>query len=177
MHKRPDIRLPDVEEDLTVLFMQEATALNAEIIPCSRETLQKVLNDAGVDLSTAVADADAAAILNDSRVSTYSPGLTHARMDQYTAGISCPDAGIAKTGTLVELSEQDGDRRISLLPDTHVAILPGSKLLPDLQAWLKRNGDLNQATFISGPSRTADIEKRIVIGAHGPKRLIILLLG
>ena len=98
-------------------------------------------------------------------------------------GVSCVDHAIADTGTLVLLARTGQARSISLLPPVHVAIVrPGQILssLDDLFPVLRHegNGELASAvTFITGPSRTADIELTLVVGVHGPQELHVVLLN
>ena len=100
-------------------------------------------------------------------------------------GVSGVDYGLADTGTLVLLAGKGQARSISLLPPVHIAIvrpeqiLSGlSDLFPLLRAKARaQGGDLSSAiTFITGPSRTADIELTLVVGVHGPQQLHVLLL-
>jgi L-lactate dehydrogenase complex protein LldG len=93
-------------------------------------------------------------------------------------GVFC---GIAETGTLMLLSGANTDARNSLLPDTHIAVVPASRIVRSLEdGWAllrKEHGDLpRQVAFVSGPSRTADIELTLVLGIHGPYRVHIILL-
>lgn len=91
-------------------------------------------------------------------------------------GINQVEFGIAETGSLVEISENIKKRLCSSLPEIHIAILPVKKILPDMKAVIK-NIDIAKIpylTVISGPSRTADIERVLTIGVHGPERVIIL---
>jgi len=98
-------------------------------------------------------------------------------------GISGVDYALADTGTLVLLACKGQARSISLLPPVHIAlvrprqILSGlSDLFPILRADAK-SSDLSSAiTFVTGPSRTADIELTLVVGVHGPQQLHVLLL-
>jgi L-lactate dehydrogenase complex protein LldG len=79
-------------------------------------------------------------------------------------------------------SRSAGGRALSVLPPHHVVVVRREKLLPDLQAGfelLKSKYAANYPSFISlitGPSRTGDIERILVLGAHGPKKLTILCL-
>ena len=89
---------------------------------------------------------------------------------------------LAETGTLVLLSGEEQSATTSLLPETHIAIVPTGRIVVSMEdVWeLMRNevGELpRQVNFISGPSRTADIEMTLVYGAHGPFRVHVLLLG
>lgn len=93
-----------------------------------------------------------------------------------TIGINQVDYGVAETGSIVEISEQVKKRLCSTLPEIHIAILPINKIEPDLESVMKKI-EINKIpylTVISGPSRTADIERVLTIGVHGPERLIIL---
>ncbi len=97
-------------------------------------------------------------------------------------GITAACCGIAETGTLLLLSGGDSPGATSLVPETHIALLPRACIVCDLEAAFARvraeHGALPRAlAFISGPSRTADIEQTIVIGAHGPRRVHIILIG
>ena len=92
-------------------------------------------------------------------------------------GVTSVVAGLAETGTLVLESGMGRSRLVSLLPPVHVALLPVSRLLPDIFTWqAARQGSLPaNLIFISGPSKTADIEQTLAVGVHGPKRLIVIL--
>jgi len=99
-------------------------------------------------------------------------------------GISGVDYALADTGTLVLFAAGPQPRSISLLPPVHVAILKSQQILPGLSELFpllgrEQNGNrkLSSAiTFITGPSRTADIELKLVVGVHGPQELHVLLV-
>jgi L-lactate utilization protein LutC len=98
-------------------------------------------------------------------------------------GLTGADYALADTGTLVLLSGNSGGRWLSLSPPVHVALLPAERILPGLDDFLdlfsKEEALLAQGsavTFISGASRTADIELNLVHGAHGPKELHVVTL-
>ena len=98
------------------------------------------------------------------------------------AGITECDALIAQTGSVLVTSRSAGGRALSVLPPHHVVLARREQMLPDLTAafdLLKRKYAENYQSFISfitGPSRTGDIERILVLGAHGPKKLTILCL-
>jgi L-lactate dehydrogenase complex protein LldG len=97
-------------------------------------------------------------------------------------GVTGCFCAIAETGTLVLCSSPATPAATSLLPETHVAIVPAARIVAGMEeAWgLARSefGELPRAVnFVSGPSRTGDIEQTIVIGAHGPYRVHILVVG
>jgi len=92
------------------------------------------------------------------------------------------DGGVAETGTLVLNSTSEDVRIATMLAETHVAVLPASKIKPDttaledeLNAMLKADAP-SYTAFITGASRTADIERVLAIGVHGPQELHILIM-
>ena len=103
-------------------------------------------------------------------------------LEECDAGISECDALVAQTGTVVVTSRTAGGRALSCLPPHHVVIARQSQLVPDLPAAFELikpkygNDYPSMISFITGPSRTGDIERILVLGAHGPKQLTILLL-
>lgn len=96
-------------------------------------------------------------------------------------GVTGAYCAIAETGTLMLLSGAQTPLAASLLPDTHIAVVSRSRIVRSMEdAWdlLRReHGQLpRQAAFVSGPSRTADIEMTMVLGIHGPYRVHVLLV-
>ena len=91
-------------------------------------------------------------------------------------GISQMDWGKADTGTLVQDATEVEKRLVSTLPLIHIALVATGKILPDLPALLTviDPRKMGYIAFITGPSRTADIERVLTIGVHGPQRLIIV---
>ena len=101
-------------------------------------------------------------------------------------GVSGIDYALADTGTLVLLTGRGRARSISLLPAVHIALIRPEQIisgLDDLFSLLREerglaSGALSSAiTFITGPSRTADIELTLVVGVHGPQELHAVLLS
>ena len=109
------------------------------------------------------------------------PPLRSHTNDIHTA-LTPVDWGIAETGTLVLDSSSEDVRIATMLSETHVALLPVSKIKPDvtaleneINAVLKADGSFYYA-LITGASRTADIERVLAIGVHGPQELHILIM-
>ena len=107
-----------------------------------------------------------------------SPGsLTEARL-----GITRCEYLIARLGTVMVSSKSSPGRKIHVFPEIHLVVGYTSQLLPDLrQAFQelkkKYNDDYpSMISVITGPSRTADIEKTLIIGAHGPKEIYVFLI-
>ena len=109
------------------------------------------------------------------------PASARAELLAAEVGVTCAQWGIAETGTLVLESAHERHRLVSLLPPVHVAILPSQALLGTLGEALaavrSSSGALasRTITFITGPSRTADIELTLVVGVHGPRELHVLV--
>jgi L-lactate dehydrogenase complex protein LldG len=97
------------------------------------------------------------------------------------AGLSRAVAAIAETGTLVVVTGADNPATLTLLPETHLVVLPKEAIVGSLEEALARvraAGPLPRSLMlISGPSRTGDIGGRLVLGAHGPRRLAVFLLS
>ena len=100
--------------------------------------------------------------------------------DGDAAGVTASFAAVAETGTLMLLSGPESPTRNNFLPDTHVVVLRASQVVASYEdGWdrLRAQGPMPRTVnFITGPSRTGDIEQRIVLGAHGPRRLHIVLV-
>ena len=97
-------------------------------------------------------------------------------------GITGCLCAVAETGTLVLVPGPQMHTATALLPDTHVVLLRTADIVATMEDAFARvraakRGFPRSVNFISGPSRTGDIEQTIVLGAHGPYRVHILLLG
>ena len=100
----------------------------------------------------------------------------------FDAGITSAQAAIAETGTLVLESETERHRLVSLLPPVHIAVVYARNIVLTIGDALRQlhSGDPKQMsraiTFITGPSRTADIELTLTVGVHGPKELHVIVI-
>lgn len=109
-------------------------------------------------------------------------GFDASDLEQCDAGVTECDALIAQTGSVLVTSSSAGGRLLSVLPPHHVVLARREQLLPDLPAafeLLKQKYGASypsMISFITGPSRTGDIERILVLGAHGPKKLTIFLI-
>ena len=103
-------------------------------------------------------------------------------LERLPVGISACEALIAQTGSVLITNRGCGGRALSVLPPHHIVIATMDQLLPDMLAGFDvikdRYGDSPPSliSFITGASRTGDIERILVLGAHGPKRLTIWLV-
>jgi L-lactate dehydrogenase complex protein LldG len=101
-----------------------------------------------------------------------------------TASLTGAFAGIAETGTLMLLSGSEHPSTLNFLPETHLVALPERAVVGSYEeAWESLRarygaGELPRTVnLVTGPSRTGDIEQKIQLGAHGPRRLHILLIA
>jgi L-lactate dehydrogenase complex protein LldG len=103
-------------------------------------------------------------------------------LESCDAALTECEALIAQTGSVLVSAPSAGGRALSVLPPHHVVLARRNQMVPDLGVALQRMQEKFMGhfpsflSFISGPSRTGDIERILVLGAHGPKRLTILLL-
>jgi L-lactate dehydrogenase complex protein LldG len=100
-------------------------------------------------------------------------------------GMTWARFGIASHGTLVEVIQDDAQKLVSCLPRVHIALLSSGSILPDFVSTMKEVGQTLRASpperrpvisLITGPSRTSDIESRLLYGVHGPLALKVLIL-
>lgn len=104
-----------------------------------------------------------------------------AACDSDLVGITGAFCALAETGTLMMCSGAQTPAAASLLPETHIAVVSRSRIVTGMEdAWALLRRDLDgmprAVNFISGPSRTADIEQTVTLGAHGPYRVHVILL-
>lgn len=178
-------------ESMFDLFKIKAEAVSAEVLRFhnGKEALAFIMDFltkegiAASDGSTAVwADCPFLLHLQQKQLLTRIPGLkfdvnrTSAAVAKI--GITQMEWAIADTGTLVQDATAVGQRLASSLPEIHIAIINSCNIVPDLATALIKASPENAAylTFITGPSRTADIERVLTIGVHGPERLIIIFV-
>jgi L-lactate dehydrogenase complex protein LldG len=175
------------------LFEKRAAAVSAEVrrVPSPAAALESVLE---VLVRERVVDEPGGravwcegpilrGFLDHGPLARHFPGLsfdvTRDRAVESRVGITEFDWALAETGTLAQDATDPRLRLASTLPDTHVALVRVSSLLPDLECLLALV-DPQRArylAFVTGPSRTADIERVLTIGVHGPRRLVIVVVG
>jgi L-lactate dehydrogenase complex protein LldG len=102
--------------------------------------------------------------------------------EQAEVGLTLCEALIARNGSILLSNANMAGRRLSIYPPVHIVLAYSSQLVPDLKDGFKLikekygNNIPSMITTVTGPSRTADIEKTLVLGAHGPKELFVFLL-
>lgn len=152
--------------DAEARFRMEFVALRGEIIENDR-ALRTFLNG-----FTKIAT-------DGGELTTKSVGEPNAGARECDLGVTECDCLVAQTGSIIVSTLSAGGRALSVLPPTHLVIARRAQIVPDLAsgiALLRKRYDKHwpsALSVITGPSRTADIEKILVMGAHGPKRLAL----
>jgi L-lactate dehydrogenase complex protein LldG len=153
----------------------------SEAIDCVAKLVKNHSGRSAIIAAPELSDSE----LNELQHKTPDIKIMRKDLHHYSEGISMAitnaEFGIADTGTLV-INSKDMDKRLAtMIADVHVAFLPESKiagtaadLIPDLDLVLSASA--GYLAFVTGPSRTADIERVLVVGVHGPLELHILVV-
>lgn len=186
-----------LQEELINQFIASLQLLNTEVDRIHREdfavTLEQVLNKFSVQsalfwdddwllklgitdtlTSLGILHKNGGQIANEQELRDFA-----ARVD---IGITSADVGLAETGTLVLFNRREKGRVVSLLPPIYLCILPESRIVPRLTQAMQlihnkvENGLPACINFITGPSRTADIEMDLALGVHGPGNVHVILI-
>lgn len=171
---------------LQAMFIEQAQKLDCVVRSCGPEdALRYLLNLIGSDQSVSSWDAGTiplpglAKTLADASIQIAASTDSSVRI-----GITGADAALAATGSLILKSGPGRSRLVSLLPFIHVAVIMSDQILPHMEAWaaqqrcagLEHLRQKSSVLLVSGPSRTADIAMELVLGAHGPAEVHILIL-
>lgn len=187
---------PEVDHvTLLTSFVREAQAAGSEIYqPATHEDVLEVLTDlvkqAGQQAITWADEdlpiIDIREVLFRASVTRHVPDLAHDplmrrqqwhNLDNVRVGITGALGGLADTGSIIVASGRHRSRAASLLPETHIALLPSDRLYLTMQAFFAASSaqelteNASNLVFITGPSRTADIELTVTLGVHGPQHL------
>lgn len=148
----------------------------------ARQTPARLLLDCGSAEGRALAGALAALSVAvvpvgfDRPINAWKPEL----FDTIDAGFTVARSGIASTGTLIIEPSPSAPRTVSLLPPLHIALVYADTLHADLHAAVKSerwcDGMPTNLVLISGPSKTTDIQLTLAYGAHGPKRVWVVIV-
>ncbi len=174
---------PEETEPIDILFAQRLTAVGGKFVYCEDEVtlIENLLSLAETArLRRMYAwEADIQRLLDRYEFPYY---RTEKEFMLAEAGITACEALIARSGSVLVSNGNGAGRRLSIFPATHVVVARASQLVMDIKDGLdgvrQRYGDAMPSllSVVTGPSRTADIEKTLVLGAHGPKDLYVFLL-
>ncbi len=171
------------DKPLVEIFSEELTKISGQFYYCSNEdelieNLKTIHQEKKLDLCYSP-DPKFKEIVEKTGV----PFTTEfEKPEEIKSGISGCEYLVARFGSVLVSSALPGARRIFPFPEIHVVIAYENQLVLEIEEALEgvqnKYGDdfPSQITNITGPSRTADIEKTLILGAHGPKQLIVLVL-
>ncbi len=174
---------PPNDEMLEVLFAEEFTAVSGQFVFCEDELqfIEILLNLAEQHKWHKIYCWEPA--LQDIFTRYDFPYFeTDKDFDQAEVGFTLCEALIARNGSILLSNAGMAGRRLSIYPPVHIVLAYTSQLVLDLKDGFKLlktkygNQLPSMITTVTGPSRTADIEKTLVLGAHGPKELFVFLL-
>ena len=115
-------------------------------------------------------------LLDEERLSKAGIRVSHSADPAIRVGVTKAICGLADTGSILEADGAGDKLQASLLTEIHLAVLQKSDIYPSLSDAVHLARDTKSAVFITGPSRTADIEMTLTIGVHGPGELHVLLV-
>ena len=175
---------------LTEMFREELEAVGGHCVVVRGEieaglALSEIVSKLPTTLTspprTALSDAPLVQRLARQLAAEVENTPNAAKLFDCDIGVTSAQAAIAETGTLVLESECERHRLVSLLPPVHIAVLNAANIclsLGEALRLVRRDGSTTMSraiTFITGPSRTADIELTLTIGVHGPKELYVIV--
>jgi len=179
-YRRADHRAPDELLDVLVDRLEDYKATVARCGP------SEIAHTVSTALRTALGEHDAARVVVAPGVpAAWRPdglveddGRPAVALADYSATLTGVAVAIAETGTLVlDGGPLSGRRALSLLPDCLVCVVEAAQVVGGVPEGLSRLDPLAPLTMISGPSATSDIELQRVEGVHGPRTLIVVLVG
>lgn len=171
------------EESLEVTFAEELQKVNGSFIYC--EHLSEFIQNLNVLIKDKkwkhihCWDPLLKDVFKSAEFSSYTDSQ---ELELAEVGITRCEALVARTGSVLVSSAQSSGSRLSIWPPVHIVVATPNQVLPDISDAMKLmkekyGEDLpSMMSLTSGPSRTADIEKTLVLGAHGPKELYVFLV-
>ena len=179
----------ETADEQLAAFQANAAELKAQFVLCaSREDLFTQLRALGIAEKWSGVATHRGELAGAASASLGLPTLTTDggydvnAMESCSAAITECDALVAQTGSVLVTSRSAGGRALSVLPPHHVVVARRSQLVRDLPAAFEllqqkyADNYPSMISFITGPSRTGDIERILVLGAHGPKKLTIFCI-
>jgi L-lactate dehydrogenase complex protein LldG len=178
--------------DIETRFRAEFVAMRGELLDSAQQLREflKAFSKIAIDGSALVRQALNETDRGSPDVRIGATGPLESRQEcrshilhEADLGVTGCDCLIAQTGSIFVTTRSAGGRALSVLPPAHLVIARRDQLVPDLAAafaLIRRRYDRHWPSslcLITGPSRTADIEKILVMGAHGPKRIAVYFAG
>lgn len=187
-----------IQQDVVALFQHNAIPLNLQVHHCpnwqeAAATIAAIAQQASLEFTAQkeiiahnhpdLQQLDLAPLFAEQRIPFHLTSGNGPEIQKNTRnsfiGITAADWGVAESATLIQLTTEGRPRSTSLVPSIHIGVLPTNRLLATLEqayAMLMNTPLPDSFVFISGPSKTADIEAHMVHGAHGPKEMHTILV-
>ncbi|OIP00189.1 MAG: hypothetical protein AUJ98_08820 [Bacteroidetes bacterium CG2_30_33_31] len=177
-----DIYKMDSEDDLLIRFAQELNAIGGSFVYCENE------DDLIQNLKVLLQTRNTNSIFSTDRIMhnmLKGSGINlvedESKSESISIGLTRCEALVARLGSVLVSSKHDSGRKYNFSPDLHIVIAQQSQVVETVKDALafvrEKYAELpSMLTLITGPSRTADIEKTLVMGAHGPRELIVFVL-
>jgi L-lactate dehydrogenase complex protein LldF len=167
--------LPQSDINKVEQFIEELTNVNGQIVRTTREGVTdqviqflKSRSISHIHLESKVLDEDK---LHQAEIT-----ISHERDAKVSVGVTKAICGLADTGSVLEANDDGGKLFASLLPEIHLAVLRESDIYSSLENAIHLVRGTKSAVFITGPSRTGDIEMSHTIGVHGPGEIVVFLM-
>lgn len=185
---RPEIlnpRLPESVDSEVERFLSEVNKLSGKAERLEQANILSALQFLVAEQNIRKATAWNTPRLNQLKITTYLsslgvelifPNAGKQTIAQCDLGITEADYLLPETGTLVLHSSAEKPRAVSLAPRVHLAIVHPGMIRADMHQVFAEAKDSNYLVFITGPSRTADIELTVTLGVHGPKNLYVWMM-
>ena len=178
-------RLPESVDSEIELFLSEVKKLSGVSQRLSHDgvtdALKALVTEQDIQKATVwdtlfLKQLGIADFLSSLGVELVSPNANKHEMALCDLGITEADYILPETGTLVLRSSAEKPRAVSLVPRIHLAIVTPSALRADMHQVFAEVKNSHYLVFITGPSRTADIELTVTLGVHGPKNLYVWMM-
>jgi L-lactate dehydrogenase complex protein LldG len=179
-------RQPEAADSETERFLNEVRKLSGVAQKLSSKDIETALKNLTLERNIRTATAWNSPLLDQLQITNYlssfgveliSPNANKHQMAQCDLGITEADFLLPETGTLVLKSSYEKPRAVSLLPRIHLAIVRPEMLRADMHQVFAEAKESHYLVFITGPSRTADIELTVTLGVHGPKNLYVWMIS
>ncbi len=172
-----------VTDTLEIRFAEEFTKINGQFVYCESQTeLINAFSTLSIEKKWNKLVAWEDELLKIFNENSFSGISSDTNIEDADVGITLCESLIARTGSILMCSQQSSGRALSVFPPVHICVAFTDQLVDDIRDALNLLKEKypdqtpSMINLITGPSRTADIEKTLVLGAHGPKEIFVFLV-
>ena len=165
-----------VQKEKVTQFIEELTKVNGQVVRATEHNLTNKVIDLlnSKDVKHIHLEPN---ILDETKLQQAGITVSYERSTEISVGVTKSICGLADTGSILEADDESDKLYASLLPEIHIAILNESDIYPSLENAIHLTRKTKSAVFITGPSRTGDIEMSHTIGVHGPGEVTVFLVS